>query len=134
MKVKCETNSFGSEIVLFCDRHHYLYRYSIMTVSIRIGWFLYRLCTDSDCIVLALMLIYSNFNLNILSWENIIYFLWSNDISCINMRLFFLIDLKVVILTVYKTNWLKNKWYLVQFNSLTPQLLSICKCILTVGH
>jgi len=55
MKIKCETNSFGSGLfVVFCSCHRHLYRYSMMTVSIRIGWCLYRYCTGSDCIVLAL--------------------------------------------------------------------------------
>jgi len=43
---------------LFCVRniyHHHLYRYSMMVVSIRIGWCLYRYCTDTDCIVPALL-------------------------------------------------------------------------------
>ena len=55
MKIKCETNSFGSGIVVvFRSCHQYLYRYCILAVSISIGWCLYRYCTDTDCIVPAL--------------------------------------------------------------------------------
>ena len=55
MKIKCETNSFESGIVIvFCSCHYQLYRYSIMAVSICIGWCLYPYCTDTDCIVPAL--------------------------------------------------------------------------------
>jgi len=34
---------------------NHLYRYSMMVVSIRIGWCLYRYCTDTVCIVPALV-------------------------------------------------------------------------------
>ena len=57
LKIKCETNWFGSGIfVVFRSCHHHLYRYSMMVVSICIGWCLYRYCTDTDCIVPALVL------------------------------------------------------------------------------
>ena len=62
MKIKCETNSFESGIVLvFCSCHHHLYQYSMMAVSICIGWCLYRYCTNTDCIVPALINIESHF-------------------------------------------------------------------------
>ena len=74
--------SFRNSCFIFADVTIIVYRYDMMTVSIRIGCPLYRYCIDTDCIVPALLAMLEQCEKNIHLQMKVIYLL--------NIKVFFL--------------------------------------------